>query len=322
MSNLLNEKREKYYHRQVIDSIGLENVPIAFGAEKTCHIFKSFVVFKEPIYLSDKDAFFKTMLRKLVKFQNTQYLANSGINTPKIVDIELKEDLLFEVQERAPGKVISYTNESNILHSFGKKNKTYASIKDMSDNLRSEFCMQVLLYNFNMQKQLKSALLSHYVKFLKDFKDIQEYGLDLDIHGENFLYDLEKGFWFVDLPYTQSTEIKKFSEDNVDDFEVSLQPKKIKNMERYRQVSDFVVIKQITNLFVDFLKYSSFVFDLELIKTMKKNNVSIIENKIFTAAKYAGFKLTDAEWDNLKTSLNKYSQKKIKPKTDDTIQSL
>lgn len=317
MSNQFTEKRDKYYHRQVVNATGLENAPIAFGAEKTCHIFKSFVVFREHIAITDEN-FLNTTLRKLVKFQNTQYLANYGINTPRIVDIELKEDCIYEVQERATGQVLSYTNESNILHSFGEKGLKYVSIKDMSDSLRSNFCLKVLEYNFNMQKKLKSAPISQFIKFLRDFKDIQEYGLDLDIHGENFLYDTKEGFSFIDLPSVQSTTIKKFDPDTIENSKMIFDFKKIKKLERYRDISDFEVLKQICNLFVDFLKYSSFVFDQELIKKMKKNNLTLIENKIFEAAKLAGFNLTEEECQKLKSLTKRYSYKKEKPVEDNS----
>ncbi|MBQ8615032.1 MAG: hypothetical protein IJ415_00460 [Clostridia bacterium] len=309
-NKLFNEKRERYYHRQVIKAIGLENTPIAFGAEKTCHIFNNFVVFKEQIDFNDADLFHNSTVLKLIKFQNLQYLANAGINTPRIVDIEYRDKFIFEIQERAPGQVLSYTNESNILHSFGGKDNVYLSIKDMSDALRSQFCKQVLDYNFNMQKKLKSAPISHFVKFLSDFKDIQEYGLDLDIHGENFLYDTSKGFYFVDLPILQSTQKKKFNSDNIDNVNLLFNNKKIKSIDRYRELSDYEILRQVCNLFVDFLKYSSFVFDLDLVKQMKKNNASIIENKIFPAAKKLGFHMTDDEWDRLLKHIDKFTQKK------------
>lgn len=123
MSKLFNEKREKYYHRQVIKTIGLDNTPIVFGAEKKCHVFKDFVVFKHNVDTFKEKNISDLTLNILVKFQNTQYLANSGITTPRILDIEFNGDSIYEIQERAPGHVLSYTNESNVLNVFGERQK-------------------------------------------------------------------------------------------------------------------------------------------------------------------------------------------------------
>ena len=302
MKKLFNEKRDRYYHRQVLKAIGLSKAPIAFGAEKVCYLFKNFVVFKTPLSDTSEQGVSEALLLKLIKQQNAEYLADAGIKTPRIVDIEFEGEHIYEIQERAPGQVMSYTNESNILNTFGEG--FYNSIKDIrGDEERSDFCKKVLEHNFAMQKKLKTAPIEHFVEFVRGFKAIQEYGLSLDIHGENFLYDTKTGFWFVDLPPVQSTEQKKFSLDSIGEAELLFEGKKIKQVEKYREVSDFEVVKQILSLFVDFLKYSGFVFDQEYVKQMKKNNAAIILGKLIPAFKIAGFKLTDKEKKMLKTRI-------------------
>ena len=312
MNKFLNEKREKYYHRQIIKAIGLENTPIAFGAEKKCHIFKNFVVFSHHIGTFDDKTMSDFILNLLVKFQNTQYLANYGITTPRILDIELNDDCIYEIQERAPGQVLSYTNESNIFNVFGERQKGFTGLSDMSDTLRADLISRVLTYNFNMQKKMKSAPIAHFVDFIRSFKDIQEYGLYLDIHGENFLYDPIKGFSFIDLPSTQSTSKKKFTAQNLDSGTMIFNNRKIKNLARYRKISDFYVAKQVCGLFGFFLKYCNYSFDLDLVKQMKKNNYSLFKNKLFPAIKDAGFNLSNDEWNNLAIYASKFANKEIK----------
>ena len=304
-----NEKRERYNRRQIINSTGLENVPSLFGAEKTCYVFNGFVVFAEHIKDGDLD-YSDVLMQKIIKCKNANYLHNAGINTPRLIDIFVDNGYLFEVQEKAPGAVISYTNESNILNTFAGGDSKYVAIKDMSDYLRNDFCKQILAYNCNMQKKLKSAPISHFVDFIKGFKSIQEYGLELDVHGENFLYDVKKGFSFIDLPSVQSTSQKKFSVDNIQDLKLSLDNRKVKSVEKYRKVNDSKVLTQICSLFVDFLKFSNYVFDIELVKQMKKNNLSIIKNKIIPAAKLAGLSLSKQEWSAIENYIKEFTHSK------------
>lgn len=318
MKKLFNEKREKYYHRQVIQAIGLENTRIAFGAEKKCHIFKNFVVFSHDINTMDNNFATNLSLNLLIKFQNTQHLANAGIKTPRIVDIEFKGNSIYEIQERAPGQVLSYTNESNILNVFGEREKGWTSLSDMSDALKSDLISRVLTYNFNMQKQIKSAPISHFVEFISSFKVIQEYGLDLDIHGENFLYEPTKGFYFIDLPSIQSTTKKKFTIQNLDLNPIIFDNKKVKKLEKFRKISDFCVAKQVCCLFGYFLKYCNYSFDLDLVRQMKKNNYSIFENKLLPAIKDAGFILSTTEWEDLVKYLSKFTHKEMNINIIDT----
>lgn len=310
MNKMFNEKRERYYRRQVIKAIGLHNTQTAFGAEKTCYVFNNFVVFKDQVHSDEGEEFTSVLITKLIKQQNANYLHNAGIHTPRIVDIHYEDGYIYEIQEKAPGSVLSYTNESNIINTFAGKDSKYVSIRDMSDYLRSDFCKQILIYNFNMQKKLKSAPISHFVDFIRSFKTIQEYGLNLDIHGENFLYDVNVGFSFIDLPAIQYTEKKKFSPENIDTTELCFDNKRVKSVEKYRKVNDFTILTQICTLFVDFLKYTSYVFDTELIKQMRKNNLAIIKNKILPAAKLAGLTLTKQDWMLLENYIKEISYSK------------
>lgn len=311
MNKLFNEKRERYYYRQVIRTMGLDNVPVAFGAEKKCHIFNNFVVFKHSVKTFEAGQISDFALNLLTKFQNTQYLANSGIMTPRILDIEFNGDFIYEIQERAPGKVLSYTNESNILNVFGERGKCWNGLNDVSETIRQEVISKVLGHNFDMQKKIKVAPASHFIKFLQGFKDIQEYGLDLDIHGENFLYDTANGFYFIDLPSTQSTAQKKFAPQDLDASDLIFDTKKIKSIERFREMSDFDVARQICCLFGYFLKFSGYSFDLQLVQQMRKNNYTIFKNKLFPAILSAGFVLSDSEWQRLKIYASKFSHKAI-----------
>jgi len=305
MSKMFDEKKERYYKREILQTIGVENVPKTFGAEKTCYVFHSFVVFKEPLEL-EGDRFSFVMINKLIKQQNTNYLHNAGIKTPRIVDIYYDKGYVYEVQEKAPGMVMSYTNESNILNLFKCGIDRYVSIKDMSDGLRSDFCKKILTYNFNMQKKLKAAPLTQFVEFIKNFKAIQEYGLDLDVHGENFLYDVDKGFSFVDLPAYQSSARKRFDITNVDSIHLNFDEKKVKKVERFRTVKNYTLMIQICGLFFDFLKYSAYCFETDLITQMRKNNAAIIKNKILPAAKLAGINLTEQEMKSLENYIKKF----------------
>ena len=308
-SNTHNNKRERYYHREAVKSIGLDNTTISFGAEKTCHIFKNVVVFNTPLENLNNINADTLIVQKLLRFFNTQQLINAGVQTPKILDIQIENNTICEIQERATGKVLSYTNESNILKTFNES--SFVSIKDIPEIRRSEFIKQVLTYNANMQKQLKNAPITHYVKFIKDFKYIQEYGLDLDIHGENFLYDTEKGFSFIDLPFIQSTDEKLFTYENIHEQPISFSYKKTKEVKRFRKVSDFTIVMQICSLFVDFLKYSGFSFDVTLVKQMKKNNFAIIENKIIPSIQQLHFNLTETEWLKIQSYVEKFTNKKL-----------
>ena len=301
MSKISNDTY-RYYLRNIVRKIGLENAPSVFGAEKKCYIFKNFVIFVQsiPNGLQDTEQFENTISTKLLKQQNLQYLSNCGIQVAKILDIQLSEDKVFEIQEKAPGEVLFYTNESNILNLFGDKEmkREHTSFKDMGEPYRVEFCEKLIQRNLDMQKKLKNAPLSQFVKFLADFKALEEYGMDLDLHGENFLYSPKEGFTFIDLPNGQSSEQKRFSKDSILESQLEFEDRKIKSIEKYRDAPHSKILYDACKLFADSLKYAGHVHDLSLIAKIKKNNTTLIE-KLFAASKLAGYKITDTEYNKL-----------------------
>ncbi|MBQ8430801.1 MAG: hypothetical protein IJX26_02510, partial [Clostridia bacterium] len=238
---------------------------------------------------------------RLIKQQNAEHLNNCGIFTPKILDVQLKDEDILEIQERAEGEVLFYTNESNILNLFGDKEMKYkhVSFKDMSEDYRNEFCSNLMQYNLNTQKKLKSAPIEHFIKFLSDFKSIVEYGIDLDKHGENFLYDAKKGFSFIDLPPMQSSPNKKYSMENIEDVDLVFKSQKEKQVGKYREIPDGKILYDACLLFADALKYAGNIHNEDLINKARKNNTAIIE-KIFLASKRANFKVSELEYNKIK----------------------
>lgn len=302
MSSSTLDNRRRYCYRAMKDT--KKAVSVFQGAEKKCYAYKDFVTFTTPLYDLTEEGISRAMLLRVVKKKNAEYLRFHGISTPEIIDIEFKDDSIVEIQEKAPGKVLAYTNETNILKIL-KEDKLYSSFKDMGEDHRHDICCKLLKYNVGVQKDLKDAPLSHFAKFVRDFKDIQEYGLDLDRHGENFLYDNKRGFSFIDLPMIQSTPNKKFSLEDMESISKPIGKKKTKEIERYREVSNTQVVYQVCSLFADFLKYAGHVYDQDLVNRIMKNNTTLVD-KVIAGSTMAGFNLTDEEKKKIKSMCNKF----------------
>ena len=93
-------------------------------------------------------------------------LVDKGVNTPRLIGIEKIDGTYYEVQECASG---------DVLASRGIK-------KDVSE---------YKLYNDNLKnaKQFLEAPTSTYEKLMKDLKTLNENGVGVDEHSDNFMYD-------------------------------------------------------------------------------------------------------------------------------------
>jgi hypothetical protein len=137
------------------------------------------------------------------------------------------------------------------------------------------------------------------VKFLKDFKDLEEYGLDLDLHGENFLYSSKDGFTFIDLPNQQSTSEKKYDEYSITNGDLIFDDKKISTVDKYRSLPHAKILYDACKLLADALKYAGHVQDLDLIKKIKKNNTVLVE-RLIVESKLANYQITEEEYDKIR----------------------
>lgn len=292
----------RYYLRKIAEA-DKDKASIAFGAEKRCYLFRNFIVFSEDVSGFSSEKIQAVLINKLIKQQNTQYLKNGGVNTPAILDIQMDGNRVFEIQERAPGDVLFYTNESNIINIFYDKdsNVSYPSFKDMPEKFRNDFTVQLLKRNLNMQKVMKDGSKEFFKKFLFDIKTLEEYGINLDLHGENFLYSPKYGFSSIDLPTSQCTDKKKYSEETLETTHLIFDDKKIKNIEKYRDVPHSKILYDACKIFADSLKYAGNVFDekdQEVVYKIKKNNTSLVE-RLFESSKELGFNITEQEYDKL-----------------------
>jgi hypothetical protein len=297
-----NSEVFRYYLREVVNNVGTENVPMVFGAEKVCYIFNHFVIFVEdiPAEFTEKQVH-NILMTKLIRQQHAQYLHNCGIKVPRILDIQMENNQIIESQEKAPGEILFYTNESNILNLFGDKEmkRQHTSFKDMTEEYRIEFCEKLLQRNIDMQKKLKNAPIQHITKFLSDFKALEEYGLDLDLHGENFLYSHKDGFTFIDLPNQQSTDNKKFDINSIANSNLIFDDKKINSIEKYRTLPHAKILYDACKLLYDSLKYAGYAHNWDLVKKIKKNNTVLVE-KLIQASKLAHFKISEKEYNQIR----------------------
>ena len=282
------------FTKKIIKDIKLHKTDIAYGAEKQCHLFTNVVAFSQNVKGYSQQEIERKLLLSLIKKKNADRLIFCGVNTPKILNITLINDEILEVQERAIGNVLCYTNESNMLCKFGNIKEYYTCFKDMPDFYKKEIFDKIYKYNISMQKQLKDAPVSHYVKFLKDFKAIEEYGINLDVHGENFLYHSTDGFSFIDLPPIQSIENKNFDFNNISsDIRNSL-----KKLEKHKDVSDIRVVYKVISMLSDYLKFAGNAYTEKQIKLIKRNNKQIV-NKILLASKINNFKINKNEVEHI-----------------------
>lgn len=288
----------RYYFRDIVKKLGMESMPVSFGAEKRCFIFKDFVIFATPVESKDKQNISDLLLTRLVKQQNAEYLKSCGINTPEIVDIQFENDNIFEIQQRAPGSVLGFSNQANAISCLLGKDYPVHSIAYIESETKNILGNKILNYHIKMQKLLKNAELKQIAKFVKDFWDIEKFGLDLDVHLENFLYDKEKGFYFIDLPSVQSSQEKMFSIEKLDSGEYCAS-KQSGQVKEFKHVELKTVVFQICNLIKGYEKFCMLFGDNPKTKVVEANCSAII-SRIFLALEKSNIAIDKKDLESLK----------------------
>lgn len=112
----------------------------------------------------------------LIRIKETNRLIEQGLHTPTIVDIEFDEDIVYELQEKANGKTLSYRNVED-----AKSDEVYAN--DIFESLEI----------------LKTAPKSAFLELINDSKIFDENGHSLDCHSDNFVIDQNGYLTLIDL---------------------------------------------------------------------------------------------------------------------------
>ena len=185
----------------------------AEGEEKQAFYKTGYVFLKFKPKANNAASDYDFMLRKKVNKE----LISKGVSTPKIVLADfIKGDIAIEVQERALGNVLYYRNKLNaakyiIKHKY--KNCINGAVAnnftEINENMLGNFVADYAIAN---QKKLKHAKDIHFVKLLSDYKIISNSGYYIDYHGENFIYNKDNGFSFIDLNCEKSPS-RMFQED-------------------------------------------------------------------------------------------------------------
>lgn len=141
-----------------------------------------------------------------------------NVNTPTPVCCFFGKFHYYEIQEKAPGSVLSiyYPSTARVLINKMKNVLDSSSTPEELENEQKispaearEIGKGVFLYNINMQKQLKNCPQTLFDKFVRDFRLLLYSGISVDVsRAENFLFDKEKGFSFVDLEQSSSPMCK------------------------------------------------------------------------------------------------------------------
>lgn len=247
--------------------------PDTEGAEKFVYIKSGFVFLKYKKTPAIKNSSYEFRKRKHV----IDDLIKLGVNTPKIrmAYVDKKENQV-EVQLEAPGRVLYYRNEKNAIRfAYSHKYRNCVKkceLKDLSTYLKKKVGEFVADYCIDMQKQLKNATKGQFVKFLRDYKTISNYGINIDYHGENILYSDEKGFYFIDI------------DENI--------------RESRKQDGDALLVNEIINMIGGFLSFKE-IMPEKKVEIIKKNNYTIFK-MLFDALKTTNYKITDGEFERLK----------------------
>lgn len=110
--------------------------------------------------------------------------AAQGVNLARILDVVRSKDMIYEIQELAPGQQVhAYDDSENALQNF------------------EQAC-----------KRIVEATDAHIYKLMEDIKILNNLGFWVDFNPENIFYDAVKGFTLIDFELTKLGETAKSTE--------------------------------------------------------------------------------------------------------------
>ena len=279
-----NLKLNMYLHMTLKKIRAKQAKPQRKGTYSYCYMFKDHVVLKNTSSIRDLDDEKRAGLEQRFKQKQafTDYLVDElAVNTPRLVGCYTGKQHFYEIQERAKGQVLSihYPTTARAI-TFNKDvvdidegDANLAQERERENNIglgeRDAIAKGVAKYNIAMQKMLKDADQLLFNKFVRDFKVLVQNNVGVDyFRSENFLFDKDEGFSFVDL----APRLEPAAQVEVSDFEIS---------------------KMIFGAFADFKTYLN-IMDAKTAKIISENMAPINE-KLYNAMKIMDFKFTPNE---------------------------
>ena len=195
----------------------------AEGQHKLCYDFHGFVVLK------DRDTYDnETIVKKLSELQEQRTTIGRlkklhGINIPDIVYYTTKANSLYQIQERAKGRPLGFCSVKSFigyLKQIDLESLTDLLIQAKEEDFSTKLIVEtsedgikygkpsvlrkaITEYNNNSLKSVLMADDSLLLKYLEDFKTLNlTYGFKLDNHSQNFYFDENIGFTFIDVNLT------------------------------------------------------------------------------------------------------------------------
>ncbi len=271
---LIDEMKSYHYlFNTCVPEIRRKKAPDVKGTYSYCYYYGNYVVLKN-IDKYETMTDYREEQYKLKKEVLDNLIETHKINTPRLCACFSGKHHFYELQERAPGNALSIyypstaraitygkgvLDDSHTRSELEREGKIEYFEKDDIGNA-------MFRYNSQMQSMLKACDTNLYIKFVRDFKILMQQGVSIDdSRSENFLFDKNNGFSFVDLAVTKKVE------EPVD-------------------VSDYEVAKKIYSAFADFTAFTN-CMNANQQKTIFKN-MDVIHNRIYNAIKKCNFSLT------------------------------
>lgn len=261
--------------------------PNTKGAYSYCYFFGDYVILKnrDKIDMVERGEYLEEDFEKQKQFFN-ELKQRGGVNIPETCCCYKGKHHFYRIEERAKGNVLSVFYPSTARALTFKTNKvldnnnTAAEIEQeekIQASEASEIGYGMFLYNNNMQKQLKNADQKHFDKFVRDFKILIENHVGIDTsRSENFLFDKNAGFSFVDLEMDNSLT-------SVPD--------------------DFVIAQRIFSAFADFKTYLQYMNSNQQ-RIILLNHDAVL-NRVLQAIKNNKFNLSPEQYKCLSVLCNR-----------------
>lgn len=269
-------KASKYLRETCVPEIRRKKEPDVKGSYSYCYYYANYVVLKNIDPFNENgdsyEARYETKRQLL-----DDLIDNYDINTPRLCAYITGKHHFYELQERAPGSALSifYPSTARAI----ANNKGVLGDSHTRSELEREGHIEpyeeeaigsaMFKYNSQMQSMLKAADQSLFDKFVRDFKILIEQGVSIDsARSENFLFDKQKGFSFVDLAVNDQKQ-------------------------NFSTPSDFRIGQMIYDSFADFTAYIKYMNPNQQKSIIK--NMDVIHEKIFRAIKKNKFELNPQE---------------------------
>ena len=271
---LLDEMKSYHYlFNTCVPEIRRKKAPDVKGTYSYCYYYGNYVVLKN-IDKYETMTDYREEQYKLKKEVLDNLIEAYKINTPRLCACFSGKHHFYELQERAPGNALSIYYPSTaraITYGKGVLDDSHTRSELEREGKieyfeKNDIGNAMFRYNSQMQSMLKACDTNLYIKFVRDFKILMQQGVSIDdSRSENFLFDKNNGFSFVDLAVTKKVE------EPVD-------------------VSDYEVAKKIYSAFADFTAFTN-CMNANQQKTIFKN-MDVIHDRIYKAIKKCNFSLT------------------------------